>query len=152
MNPKRKQRLLIVLGIVVGVSIAALLIGIALKENINLFFTPTQVSAGEAPLNKTIRVGGLVVPGSLKRATQGLNLSFDITDNAASMSVHFDGILPDLFREGQGIIALGKINQDNRFVAEEVLAKHDEEYVPPEVQEAIEKAGHPKDKAVKPSY
>ena len=142
MNPKRKQRLFIILGIVFGVSVAAALIGVALKENINLFFTPTQVAAGEAPVGRTIRVGGLVVEGSLNR-TDGLNVSFEVTDQAKSTTIHFDGILPDLFREGQGIIALGQIGTDGRFVAEEVLAKHDEEYMPPEVKDAIEKAGHP---------
>ncbi|MCG8316201.1 MAG: cytochrome c maturation protein CcmE [Pseudomonadales bacterium] len=142
MNPKRKQRLLIIVGIVFGVSVAAAMIGVALKENINLFFTPTQVAGGEAPVGRTIRVGGLVVEGSLKR-TEGLNVSFDVTDQAESTTIHFDGILPDLFREGQGIIALGQIGADGRFVAEEVLAKHDEEYMPPEVKDAIEKAGHP---------
>ncbi|MDX1693557.1 MAG: cytochrome c maturation protein CcmE [Ketobacteraceae bacterium] len=144
MNPKRKQRLLIILGILAGVSVAAVLIGVALKENINLFFTPSEVAAGNAPVGRTIRVGGLVVEGSVSRS-DGLNVSFDVTDNKSRTTIHFDGILPDLFREGQGIIALGKMQEDGRFVADEVLAKHDEEYMPPEVKEAIEKAGHPKD-------
>ena len=144
MNPKRKQRLLIILGILAGVAVAAALIGVALRENINLFFTPSQMAAGEAPVDRMIRVGGLVVAGSVDR-TEGLNVSFDVTDNKSTTTIHFDGILPDLFREGQGIIALGKIRQDGRFVADEVLAKHDEEYMPPEVKEAIEKAGHPQD-------
>lgn len=144
MNPKRKQRLIIILGILAGVAIAAGLIGVALKENINLFFTPSQIVAGEAPVERMIRVGGLVVEGSVKRS-DGLNVAFDVTDKAQQTTIHFDGILPDLFREGQGIIALGKIRQDGRFMAEEVLAKHDEEYMPPEVKDAIEKAGHPKD-------
>lgn len=143
MNPKRKQRLLIVLGIVLGVSVAATLIGVALKENINLFFTPSQMAAGEAPIGKTIRVGGLVVEGSVNRG-EGLTVSFEVTDKAEKMTIYFDGILPDLFREGQGIIALGEVDSSGRFVAEEVLAKHDEEYMPPEVKDAIEKAGHPK--------
>lgn len=142
MNPKRKQRLIIILGIIAGVSAAAVMIGVGLKENINLFFTPSQIAAGEAPLERTIRVGGLVVEGSLKR-TDGLNVQFDVTDQAEKTTIHFDGILPDLFREGQGIIAMGQMEQGGRFVAEEVLAKHDEEYMPPEVKEAIEKAGHP---------
>ncbi|MCG8670953.1 MAG: cytochrome c maturation protein CcmE [Pseudomonadales bacterium] len=143
MNPKRKQRLFIILGIVTGVSIAAAMIGVALKENINLFFTPSQMAAGEAPVGKSIRVGGLVVEGSVNRG-DGLTLSFDVTDKAEKTTIYFDGILPDLFREGQGIIALGKVEDNGRFVAEEVLAKHDEEYMPPEVKDAIEKAGHPK--------
>lgn len=151
MNPKRKQRLLIIFGILAGVGVAAALIGVALRENINLFFTPTQMAAGEAPVDRMIRVGGLVVEGSVKRS-DGLNVSFAVTDNKAKTTINFDGILPDLFREGQGIIALGKVQPDGRFMAEEVLAKHDEEYMPPEVKDAIEKAGHPAGAGAAPSY
>lgn len=143
MNPIRRRRLIIVLGIVAGVSVAAGLMGYALRENINLFFTPSQIANGEAPLNQRIRVGGLVVEGSVKRGDE-LQVQFDITDNAASNTVVFAGILPDLFREGQGIIAHGKLNESGVVIADEVLAKHDENYMPPEVKEAIEKAGHPK--------
>ncbi|MAR91369.1 MAG: cytochrome c maturation protein CcmE [Pseudomonadota bacterium] len=144
MNPKRKQRLIIVLGVLVAVALATGLITFALRENINLFFTPTEVAEGKAPLERRIRVGGLVVPGSVQRGEE-LEVSFDITDNARQITVRYAGILPDLFREGQGIIAHGKLIGGSLVEADEVLAKHDENYMPPEVQEAIEKAGHPKD-------
>ncbi len=142
MNPKRKQRLLIVLGVLAGVGLAVGLLSYALRENINLFFTPTQIVKGEAPLNKRIRVGGLVVEGSVVRGDQ-LHVRFDVTDKAERITVQYTGILPDLFREGQGIIAHGKLNEEGVVIADEVLAKHDEEYMPPEVQHAIEEAGHP---------
>ncbi|MBA57434.1 MAG: cytochrome c maturation protein CcmE [Pseudomonadales bacterium] len=143
MNPKRKQRLIIVLGILVAVGLATGLMTFALRENINLFFTPSEIAEGKAPLQRRIRVGGLVVPGSVKRG-EDLQVSFDLTDNAQQITVRYAGILPDLFREGQGIIAHGKLISGTLVEADEVLAKHDENYVPPEVQEAIEKAGHPK--------
>ena len=143
MNPKRKQRLIIVLGILVAVGLATGLMTFALRENINLFFTPSEIAEGKAPLQRRIRVGGLVVPGSVKRG-EDLQVSFDLTDNAQQITVRSAGILPDLFREGQGIIAHGKLISGTLVEADEVLAKHDENYVPPEVQEAIEKAGHPK--------
>ncbi|NPU95487.1 MAG: cytochrome c maturation protein CcmE [Gammaproteobacteria bacterium] len=143
MNPKRKQRLVIVLGALAAVALATGLMMYAMEENINLFYTPSQVVAGEAPLEKRIRVGGLVVVGSLQRG-DGLSVTFDITDNAQTMRVRYSGILPDLFREGQGIIANGRLVEQNLVEAEEVLAKHDENYMPPEVKHAIEQAGHPK--------
>ncbi|MBT3196684.1 MAG: cytochrome c maturation protein CcmE [Gammaproteobacteria bacterium] len=144
MTPKRKKRLLLVLVIVAGVSGAATLMMKALNENINLFYSPTQVAAGEAPLNHTFRLGGLVESGSLKRdGDEGLTVHFDVTDQAESVTVAYTGILPDLFREGQGIVTLGKLNSSGLFVADEVLAKHDENYMPPEVAEALE-AGHKK--------
>ncbi|PCJ35020.1 MAG: cytochrome c maturation protein CcmE [Moraxellaceae bacterium] len=139
MNPKRKQRLIIVLGIVAGVSVAATFMGFALRENINLYFSPTQIAAGEAPLNRRIRVGGLVVAGSLVRGEQ-LQVSFDVTDTVQVLTIQYEGILPDLFREGQGIIANGKLIESGVVVADEVLAKHDEEYMPPEIKESLEKA------------
>ena len=139
MNPKRKQRLIIVLGIVAGVSVAATFMGVALQENINLYFSPTDVVAGKAPINKRIRVGGLVVAGSLKRGEQ-LDVTFDVTDSVESITIQYDGILPDLFREGQGIIANGKLAESGVVIADEVLAKHDEEYMPPEVQDSLDKA------------
>ncbi len=152
MNPKRKQKLIIILGGLVALGLATGLMTYAMRENINLFYTPSQVVAGEAPMEKRIRVGGLVVVGSLVRG-DGLDVTFDITDNAQTIKVRFDGILPDLFREGQGIIANGRLVAENLVQAEEVLAKHDENYMPPEVQHAIEQAGHPKkDKQEKAAY
>ncbi len=143
MNHKRKQRLFIILGVLSAVALATGLMMFALSENINLFYTPTQIAEGEAPLNRRIRVGGLVVDGSVIRG-EGLEVAFDLTDKAKVIQVKYKGILPDLFREGQGIIAMGKLVDGNWVEADEVLAKHDENYVPPEVQEALEKAGHPK--------
>ena len=111
----------------------------ALKENINLFYNPSQVVNGEAPVNRTFRLGGLVVNGSVKRQ-KDLDIEFAVTDTAESVVVHYTGILPDLFREGQGIIALGKLGDGKVFRADQVLAKHDENYMPPEVSEAIQSA------------
>ena len=148
MNAVRKQRLILVVSILVGLAIACGLMFYALRQNINLFFTPQQVMAGEAPLNTQMRVGGLVEEGSVVRDQQTLDVQFVLTDGKGSFTVHYQGILPDLFREGQGIVANGTLISTNRFEAEEVLAKHDETYMPPEVQDALEKAGHPGAKAV----
>lgn len=143
MNAVRKQRLMIIVGVVVGLGAAIGLLLFALTQNINLFYTPQQIAAGEAPVGASMRVGGLVVPGSVIRNNETLDVSFDLTDGQGRFSVHYHGILPDLFREGQGIVANGVLVAADRFEAEEVLAKHDEEYMPPEVQDALEKAGHP---------
>ena len=143
MNAARKQRLILVVSILVGLAIACGLMFYALRQNINLFFTPQQVMAGEAPLETQMRVGGLVEEGSVVRDQETLDVQFVLTDGKGRFTVHYQGILPDLFREGQGIVANGTLISTNRFEAEEVLAKHDETYMPPEVQEALEKAGHP---------
>lgn len=143
MNPVRKQRLFIVLGVLAGLSVAIGLVLYALQQNINLFYTPQQIADGEAPVGSRMRVGGLVVPGSVDRNQETLDVVFDLTDGKGSFTVHYQGILPDLFREGQGIVANGTLVEPLRFEADEVLAKHDETYMPPEVQEALEKAGHP---------
>ncbi|GAB6389731.1 cytochrome c maturation protein CcmE [Stutzerimonas marianensis] len=141
MNPVRKKRLFIVLGILAGVGIAVALALTALQENINLFYTPTQIAAGEAPEGTRIRAGGLVEAGSVKRTNDSLTVAFRVTDNNATVTVRYQGILPDLFREGQGIVALGRVNGEGVLVADEVLAKHDENYMPPEVSQALEKSG-----------
>jgi cytochrome c-type biogenesis protein CcmE len=143
MHPVRRQRLLIVVFIVVGSSAAAALIFSALSDNMNFFYAPAQIQAGEAPQGKTIRVGGLVVPGSLKRAESGLDLEFSVTDNKADLPVDFRGILPDLFAEGKGVVAVGELLPGGRFKAAQVLAKHDENYMPPEVHEALKKGAEP---------
>ncbi|MGB1922591.1 MAG: cytochrome c maturation protein CcmE [Alcanivorax sp.] len=143
MNAVRKQRLILVISILVGLAIACGLMFYALRQNINLFFTPQQVMAGEAPLDTQMRVGGLVEEGSVVRDQETLDVQFVLTDGKGRFTVHYQGILPDLFREGQGIVANGTLISTNRFEAEEVLAKHDETYMPPEVQDALEKAGHP---------
>lgn len=133
----RRKRLGLILLMVAGVGVAVGLVSVALKENINLFFSPTQVQAGEAPLNHTFRIGGMVRTGSLKRNNDSLDVNFEVTDTAKNLPVVYSGILPDLFREGQGIVAQGKLREDGVFVASEVLAKHDETYMPPEAAEAI---------------
>lgn len=143
MKPVRRRRLAIILLMVLGVGLAVSLTVYALRQNINLFFAPSQIAAGEAPLNRTIRIGGLVVDGSVKRDPESLKVAFALTDNNATIDVQFEGILPDLFREGQGIIARGRLTENNIVEAEEVLAKHDENYMPPEVAESLKKAGMP---------
>lgn len=139
MTPARKKRLaligLMLAGIAVGLTFALK----ALDENIMFFRTPTEVAKGEAPKDRLFRMGGMVVTGSVSRPGDGLTAQFDLTDNESQVTVRYTGILPDLFREGQGIIANGKIGDDGVFVAQEVLAKHDENYMPPEVAEAMKK-------------
>ena len=140
MNPKRKQRLLIVLGLVSGLGLAVGLVMFALSQNINLFFTPTQIAKGEAPSAQMIRVGGMVADGTVDRDPQSLKVAFDVTDFDYDVRVTYEGILPDLFREGQGVVVQGRI-RSGQFVASEVLAKHDENYMPPEVTEALRQSG-----------
>jgi cytochrome c-type biogenesis protein CcmE len=140
MHPLRRQRLFIVLFIVIGASVAAGLVFWALRDNMNFFYAPAQIARGEAPTGKTIRIGGLVVPGSLKRSESGLEVRFTVTDNQSNLDVSYQGILPDLFAEGQGIVAVGEMLADGNFRAAQVLAKHDENYMPPEVHAAL-KAG-----------
>lgn len=141
MNAKRKQRLILVLFLVFGVAIAVGLALYALNQNINLFYSPTQIAEGEAPVGTRIRAGGMVVEGSVIRDTESLKVRFDMTDYAKNVTVEYTGILPDLFREGQGIVAQGQLDNQGIFQAVEVLAKHDENYMPPEVAEALEAAG-----------
>jgi cytochrome c-type biogenesis protein CcmE len=126
--------------LVAGVSVAAILAFSAIGENMLYFFSPSQIKAGEAPGGRTLRVGGLVVPGSVQRDEGSLTVRFDLTDQAESVTVAYTGILPDLFREGQGIVAMGSIDASGVFQASEVLAKHDENYMPPEVAEALKMA------------
>lgn len=148
MTPIRKKRLYWILALFVGVSAAAALALAALRENINLFYTPSQIAAGEAPLDARIRAGGLVEKGSLQRKPNSLALGFSVTDGARSVAVRYEGILPDLFREGQGIVVMGSFGRDGVLHADEVLAKHDENYMPPEAMHALKQAGatgpHPK--------
>ena len=134
---RRSRRKVLILAIVFGVALAAVLGLTAFEENLLYFYSPTQVKAGEAPDTHSFRVGGLVVDGSVNRAPDSLKIVFDITDNAETMSVEYTGILPDLFREGQGIVAMGSMQAGGQFVAQEVLAKHDENYMPPEVADAL---------------
>ena len=138
---KRSRRKVLIFAIVFGVAIATVLGLTAFEENLLYFYSPTQVKAGEAPTTHSFRVGGLVVDGSVKRAPDSLKIEFDVTDNAESMTIEYTGILPDLFREGQGIVAMGSLQAGGKFVAQEVLAKHDENYMPPEVAAALEASG-----------
>ena len=150
MNPVRKKRLIIVLAILLGVS-ATVGIGLmALQQNINLFYSPAQIAQGEAPTDMRIRAGGLVKEGSVRILnSEQANIEdktivtrqFVITDGFQDVTVEFTGFLPDLFREGQGIVAQGKLNAARVLIADEVLAKHDENYMPPEVTKALEEAG-----------
>jgi cytochrome c-type biogenesis protein CcmE len=140
-NPVRKKRLFIVLAILAGVGIAVALALSALQQNINLFYTPTQIANGEAPKDTRIRAGGMVAEGSVQRSGDSLDVQFVVTDFARNVTIRYHGILPDLFREGQGIVALGKLNDEGVLVADEVLAKHDENYMPPEVTKALKESG-----------
>ena len=139
MRPQRRQRLMLILLLVAGVGGAVALGLTALEKNINLFFSPTQVRAGEAPVDGTFRIGGMVVSNSVKRSDTDLSVRFALTDTRSTVEVAYTGILPDLFREGQGIVALGAM-QGGVFLAAQVLAKHDETYMPPEVSEALKAA------------
>jgi cytochrome c-type biogenesis protein CcmE len=141
-NPIRKKRLFIILAILAGVGIAVALALSALQQNINLFYTPTQIANGEAPQDTRIRAGGMVAEGSVKRTGDSLDVEFVVTDFAKSVTIRYHGILPDLFREGQGIVALGKLDGQGVLVADEVLAKHDEKYMPPEVTKALKESGN----------
>jgi cytochrome c-type biogenesis protein CcmE len=139
MTPRQKRMSLVGL-MVVGVAVAAFLGLTAFQKNLLYFYTPAQVAAGEAPKGYPFRVGGLVVAGSVKRS-EGVTVHFSVTDGVATVPVVYSGILPDLFREGQGIISIGQMNESGVFTASEVLAKHDENYMPPEVGEALKKSG-----------
>jgi cytochrome c-type biogenesis protein CcmE len=142
MHPIRKQRLIIVIFIVVGASVAAALIFYALRENMNLFYSPSDIAAGKAPLATRIRAGGMVREGSVQRLGEDLEVTFVVTDYEHDVTVHYEGILPDLFAEGQGVVVTGSQVSPGIFQATEVLAKHDEEYMPPEVSDALEQSGH----------
>ena len=139
MTPRQKRLAWIVAGLVL-VAAAVGLVLFALKNNVSLYFTPTQVHHNEAPQGRNFRIGGLVEAGSVKRETDGLTVRFNITDTAQNMQVIYKGILPDLFKEGKGVVAQGKLEADGVFRAEEVLAKHDENYMPPEAADALKKA------------
>lgn len=134
MNPKRRTRLIVVLFLLVGAGISVSLVLVALNENINMFYPPDAVVSGDAPVGAQIRAGGMVLEGSVARDPESLEVSFVITDRVGSeFPVSYSGILPDLFREGQGIIVLGRLKEDGSFLANQVLAKHDENYMPPEL-------------------
>lgn len=139
MHPLRRQRLWVVLSIVLFSTAAVGLAAYALRGNINLFYPPAEIAAGVAPLDTPIRVGGMVVDGSVQRASDSLQVRFTVTDYQASVDVLYEGILPDLFAEGEGVVASGRLSADGVLRADEVLAKHDENYMPPEVAEALQR-------------
>lgn len=138
MKSHRRNRLLLIAFLLLGSGTAVAFALTALNENINLFYAPDQIVAGEAPVGTTIRAGGMVKEGSITRSESDLKVRFVISDmQSAEVTIQYEGVLPDLFREGQGVIARGALSQDGVFMAEEVLAKHDENYMPPEVIDAL---------------
>ena len=137
MKPRHK-RAAIVVGVLAAVGAAAALVLNAFNSNLVFFYTPTQVAAKEAPQGKSFRIGGMVQSGSVVR--EGVTVRFLVTDTSKTMPVRFDGVLPDLFKEGKGVVAQGQLGPDGIFVAREVLAKHDENYMPPEAADAVQKA------------
>jgi len=148
MNPRRKQRLFAVLAVLLLISSGAAALLYALNENVDLFYTPSDLVNGlgkdktKPVVGQRLRIGGMVVAGSVKRDADSLKVSFDLVDTGPVVTVHYDGILPDLFREGQGIVAQGVLLDATNIQATEVLAKHDEEYMPPEVAEALKGIKH----------
>ena len=138
MKPRHKRLILIAVGLAT-LGLAAALVLSAFKRNLVFFFTPTQILAGEAPQGRSFRMGGMVEAGSLKRQPDGVTVSFMVTDTAQHIRVNYRGILPDLFKEGKGVVAQGKLGSDKLFVADEVLAKHDENYMPPDAAYALKK-------------
>ncbi|WP_341898606.1 cytochrome c maturation protein CcmE [Ferrovibrio terrae] len=136
---RKQKRLMAVLGLVGGLGVAAALVLSAFNENLVFFHSPSDVVEKQLPADKRFRIGGLVEQGSVKK--DGLNTDFTVTDLRNSVTVRYTGILPDLFREGQGVVANGRLDAQGRFIASEVLAKHDEQYMPPEVAEALKKSG-----------
>src|SRR6185503_17113421 len=144
---RRHKRIAFIVGGLAALGVAAALVLSAFQNNLVFFFSPSQVAAKEAPVNKTFRVGGLVQNGTLQRDNDGLTVRFTVTDTAKSIPVVYKGILPDLFKEGKGCGAQGKIGEDGVFYADQVLAKHDENYMPPEAGKAIDAAKHEKEAA-----
>ena len=142
LSPRQRRLLFVALGLV-AVSIATALVLNALNSNVTFFYSPSQVMAGEAPRQSAFRLGGLVESGSLKRGADGLTMSFVVTDGPSSITVRYHGLLPDLFREGKGVVVAGRLQDGGAFTATEVLAKHDENYMPPEAAAALKQTGHP---------
>ena len=142
MKPRTRRAVAIAAGVVI-VGVAVGLVLQAFQSNLVFFFTPTQVAGKQAPLDRNFRIGGLVEEGSVKRQADALRVTFKVTDGAQAIPVTYVGILPDLFKEGKGVVAEGKLGADGLFTASQVLAKHDENYMPPEAAEALKQAGHP---------
>ena len=144
---RRHRRIAFIIAGLAGLGIATYLVASAFRNNLVFFFSPTQVAAKEAPVNRTFRVGGLVQNGTLERDKDGLTVRFVVTDTAANVPIVYKGILPDLFKEGRGCVAQGRLDADGVFHADQVLAKHDENYMPPEAGQAIDKAKYAKEAA-----
>ena len=140
MHPKRRQRLSYLLIILLGLSVTIALVLYALRQNINVYYTPSQILQGQAPKNHTFRLGGLVKQGSVIHAKTGLEVGFVVTDLVHNIKVSYQGILPDLFRDGQGVVVQGQLTSQGEFLATQVLAKHDENYMPPIVKDALAQA------------
>ncbi|MCX7543962.1 cytochrome c maturation protein CcmE [Marinicella gelatinilytica] len=138
MTPTRKKRLILISLVVMGVGVATAIFLTAFKDNMMFFKSPTEVSQNDFPENRSFRLGGMVKEGSLQRIDNSLKIRFSVTDYGADVQVEYEGILPDLFREGQGVVTIGQMREDNVFAAEEVLAKHDENYMPPEVSNILQ--------------
>jgi cytochrome c-type biogenesis protein CcmE len=152
MKPRTRRGLAIAAGLAT-LGVASMLVLNAFQSNLVFFFSPSQIAANEAPRDRAFRIGGLVEEGSLKRDGQSLTVNFVVTDMAQRIPVSYTGMLPDLFKEGKGVVAQGKLGPDGVFRAEQVLAKHDENYMPPEAAEALEKARHGQmPTAPKPGY
>jgi cytochrome c-type biogenesis protein CcmE len=135
----RHKRLVLLAGALAALGIATLLVLSAFRKNLVFFFTPTQVLSGEAPRGRSLRIGGLVETGTLRRQPDGVTVSFVVTDLAHAVTVNYRGILPDLFKEGKGVVAQGRLGADRVFVADQVLAKHDENYMPPDAADALKR-------------
>ena len=139
MKAVRRRKLIIILFVLAVLALASALVLYALRQNISLFYTPTQAASGEAPIKRSIRIGGMVEKGSIVRASEGLNVKFKVTDYTKTITISYNGILPDLFREEQGIVAEGELINSQIFQATRVLAKHDANYMPPEIKAALAK-------------
>ena len=144
---RRHKRISFIIAGLAGLAIAAALVLSAFQNNLVFFFSPTQVAAKQAPVDRAFRVGGLVESGSLKRENDGLTVRFTVTDTAKTVPVVYKGILPDLFKEGKGCVAQGRLGSDGVFYADQVLAKHDENYMPPEAGQALDAAKHEREAA-----
>ena len=138
MKPRYKKLILIVTGVSIF-TVSGLLVLNAFRNNLVFFFSPSEILEGKAPTSGTFRVGGLVEKGSVKKSANGLKVDFTVTDLQKSMSIHYEGILPDLFMEGKGVVAQGRFGDGQRFIADQVLAKHDENYMPPEVAKSLKR-------------
>ena len=151
MTPRRR-RMVLVFGILAGVSVALALAFSAFRQNVTFYFLPSEVAAGKAPLGQSIRLGGMVTRGSFTRVPGTLEVRFVVTDTHHEVPVTYDKVLPDLFREGAGVVAHGRLRADGTFVADEVLAKHDEKYMPPKMAEALKtRSGESRAEAARPA-